>query len=163
MFGKGALIMVMGAVIIFSLYQLRLNRSVLSTTDNFNRQFTKTTISAASQSAMNYALNDVLNSGTTSNTYFIYSHNCTTLVKIQSLAGGDSVRTSVVSHGWIIDEYDIEWPVVYSGKGFKDETTVLYGVNNVSSTWLVDRKGILRYYCLKDDELRDAIIELIDE
>ena len=45
MFGKGALIMVMGAVIIFSLYQLKLNRSVLSTTDNFNRQFTKTSIS----------------------------------------------------------------------------------------------------------------------
>ncbi|MEJ2543323.1 MAG: hypothetical protein P8Y99_04590 [Calditrichaceae bacterium] len=106
MFGKGALIMVMGAVIIFSLYQLRLNRSVLSTTDNFNRQYIKTKISAASQSAMNYALNDVLNSGSTDKTYFIYSHNCTSLVKIKQLSGGDSVRTSVVSSGWVIDEYD---------------------------------------------------------
>jgi hypothetical protein len=106
MFGKGAMIMVMGAVIIFSLYQLKLNRSVLSTTDNFNRQYTRTTIEAASQSAMNYALNDVLNSGTMDNTYYIYTHDCTTLVKIKSLSGGDSVRTSVTSRGWVIDDFD---------------------------------------------------------
>ena len=106
MFGKGALIMVMGAVIIFSLYQLKLNRSILSTTDNFNRQYTRSSIESASQSAMNYAINDVLNSGTTSNTYNIYSHGCTTYVRIQSLSGGDSVRTSVTSSGWVVDEFD---------------------------------------------------------
>jgi hypothetical protein len=55
---------------------------------------------------MNYALNDVLNSGSTDKTYFIYSHNCTSLVKIKQMAGGDSVRTSVVSRGWVIDEFD---------------------------------------------------------
>jgi hypothetical protein len=108
MFGKGALIIVMGAVIIFSLYQLRLNRSILATTDNFNRQFTRTSVEAASQSAMNYALNDVLNNATVNANYSIYSKACTSFVKIKSLSGGDSVRASVLSRSWVVDEYDAE-------------------------------------------------------
>ncbi|MBN1406243.1 MAG: hypothetical protein JW956_00555 [Calditrichaceae bacterium] len=106
MFGKGALIMVMGAVIIFSLYQLKLNRSILSTTDNFNRQYTKTTLEAAAQSAMNYAINDVMNNGTTDRTYFIYSHNCTSQVKIEPFFSGEEVQATVVSNGWVVDEFD---------------------------------------------------------
>ena len=109
MFGKGALIMVMGAVIIFSLYQLKLNRSILSTTDNFNRQYTKTTLEAAAQSAMNYAVNDILKSPTGSTldkNYFIYSHNCTSQVVVKST--GNDVKASVVSNGWVVDEFDAE-------------------------------------------------------
>ncbi len=140
MFGKGALIMVMGAVIIFSLYQLRLNRSILSTTDNFNRQYTKTSISAASQSAMNYALNDVLNSGSTNKTYHIYSHNCTSLVKIRQLSGGDSVKTSVVSSGWVVDEYDSD-----KFRRAVDSTVALF-TNEVSMSqygwWTDDENGV---------------------
>ena len=108
MFGKGALIIVMGAVIIFSLYQLKLNRSVLSTTDNFNRQFTRTSIEAASQSAMNYAINDVLNNGSVDKSYFIYSTAGTTSVNIKSLSGGDSVRASVVTQAKVVDEFDAD-------------------------------------------------------
>jgi len=60
-------------------------------------------------------------------------------------------------------EKKLEWPVVFEGKGWKDETRELFGVNSIPSYWLVDKKGILRHFGLKGEELRNAIAQLINE
>lgn len=62
-----------------------------------------------------------------------------------------------------IKEKKLNWPIVFGGKGWKDETRELYGVTNIPSTWLVDKKGVLRYFCLKGNDLKNAIAELIKE
>jgi peroxiredoxin len=60
-------------------------------------------------------------------------------------------------------ENKIEWPIVFGGKGWQDETKEMFGVKNVPASWLIDKKGIVRYFCLKGVDLRNAIIELMNE
>ena len=62
-----------------------------------------------------------------------------------------------------IKEKNIQWKISFSGKGWDDETAKLYNVNSISSFWLVDRKGILRYFGLRGEKLREAIAKLVSE
>jgi len=96
MFGKGSLIVVLGAVIIFSLFQLKLSRSVLSSTDNFNYQFVKTSVHENALSAMNLGIQDIWQNKTTSASYNIISDACTSEVVITPV-GADSVKARVTS------------------------------------------------------------------
>lgn len=57
----------------------------------------------------------------------------------------------------------IEWELSFSGKGWDDDIVKLYGVNSIPSLWLVDRKGILRYFDVRGEDLRTAIEELVSE
>jgi hypothetical protein len=50
-----------------------------------------------------------------------------------------------------------------SGQAWNDPTVVRYGVNSIPSLWLIDKKGFLRSFDLKGEELRKAIIELLAE
>ena len=62
-----------------------------------------------------------------------------------------------------IKEKNIDWKISFSGKGWDDETAKLYNVNSIPSFWLVDKRGILRYFGLRGEKLREAIGELISE
>lgn len=62
-----------------------------------------------------------------------------------------------------LKKHNISWKIACSYKGWKDKTAILYGINATPSTWLIDRKGILRYYNLKGTELKGAIEKLISE
>ncbi|MCP4146408.1 MAG: redoxin domain-containing protein [bacterium] len=62
-----------------------------------------------------------------------------------------------------LKENDIKWAISFSGDGWKDETAKLYGVNSIPATWLVDKKGILRYVALRGPALKKAVMELIKE
>lgn len=63
-----------------------------------------------------------------------------------------------------LDKHNLSWPISCSYKGFyKDETALIYGINATPSTWLVDRKGILRYNEIKGNELKTAIESLLKE
>lgn len=58
----------------------------------------------------------------------------------------------------------LPWKIACTYKGFyKDESSILYGINSTPSTWLVDRKGVLRYNEIKGEELKTAIESLIKE
>ena len=46
-------------------------------------------------------------------------------------------------------------------KGWGDETAKLYRVNSTPSTWLIDRRGILRGVNLSGDNLTKAIVALL--
>ncbi len=58
---------------------------------------------------------------------------------------------------------NVGWKISFTGKGWDDDTARLYSVNSIPSTWLVDKKGMLRYFGLRGEELREAISELIAE
>jgi thiol-disulfide isomerase/thioredoxin len=62
-----------------------------------------------------------------------------------------------------IKQNNLEWRFSYSGKGWKDETVMRYGVNSIPSHWLIDKKGILRSFGLKGEKLRKAIALLLAE
>lgn len=62
-----------------------------------------------------------------------------------------------------LNKEDIQWKISCSGKEWKDETRKLYKVDGIPSTWLVDRKGVLRYSDLRGEELDKAIAKLIAE
>jgi peroxiredoxin len=63
-----------------------------------------------------------------------------------------------------LDKNSLPWPISCSYKGFyKDETALIFGINATPSTWLVDRKGILRYNEIKGEELKTAIESLLKE
>ncbi len=57
----------------------------------------------------------------------------------------------------------VKWEISFSGKGWDDDIVKLYGVNSIPSLWLVDRKGILRYFDVRGEDLRKAISELVSE
>ncbi|MCP2519892.1 redoxin domain-containing protein [Candidatus Aminicenantes bacterium AC-335-B20] len=62
-----------------------------------------------------------------------------------------------------IKEKNIQWKISFTGKGWDDDTAKLYNVNSIPSFWLVDKKGILRYFGLRGEKLRKAIFKLISE
>ncbi|MEL6823356.1 MAG: hypothetical protein AAFP70_16480, partial [Calditrichota bacterium] len=72
MFGKGALIVVLGFSMAFATYQLKLNSAVLSTRDNFNAYYIQTQVKQTAQNAINYGLNQMWLTDTTNATYNIH-------------------------------------------------------------------------------------------
>ncbi len=62
-----------------------------------------------------------------------------------------------------IDKYKLDWKHACSKKVWEDPTVIRYGVNSLPSYWLVDKKGILRSFGLKDRELQKAIAALLAE
>ena len=62
-----------------------------------------------------------------------------------------------------IKKDSLDWKFSLSGKVWKDETVMRYGVNSIPSHWLIDKRGILRSFGLKGEELRKAIALLVAE
>jgi peroxiredoxin len=60
-------------------------------------------------------------------------------------------------------EKGIAWPIISGGQGWNDETKNLYGVRMVPASWVIDKKGIIRYSQVKGNKLKNAIMELIME
>ena len=55
------------------------------------------------------------------------------------------------------------WPNIFSGKAFQDNIVKLFKINEIPSTWLIDKKGVLRYFGLSGLELKNKIAELVKE
>jgi len=62
-----------------------------------------------------------------------------------------------------IKTQNVKWSITYSGKGWGDDTVALYGVRSIPSTWLVDKKGVLRYFGIRGEELGTAVAKLLAE
>lgn len=62
-----------------------------------------------------------------------------------------------------MNDQKMAWPVFYSGKGWYDETSKMYGVNSIPSTWLIDKKGVLRYFALHGEDVYNKAKELLAE
>ncbi len=56
-----------------------------------------------------------------------------------------------------------EWNIAFSGKGWADETRILYGINSIPSYWVVDKKGVLRYFGWLETEMEEVVKKLLAE
>jgi len=105
MFGKGALIYVVGFAIIFGMYTMRLSNLAVRASDNFNEYYIEAQVHEAAQTAMNFAIEDVWQNETSSDAYSIVTNECSTRVTI-SEPSLDTVLVNVVSIGeYFDDEY----------------------------------------------------------
>ena len=57
----------------------------------------------------------------------------------------------------------LPWKISCSLDGWSDSTAKLYKINATPSTWLIDRRGVARYYAVGGEELRRAVEKLILE
>jgi thiol-disulfide isomerase/thioredoxin len=62
-----------------------------------------------------------------------------------------------------IDKYDMNWPQFYDGKFWQNELATLYGIKSIPATFLIDKKGNIRYKHLRGRQLEVAVKELLDE
>lgn len=72
-----------------------------------------------------------------------------------------SLDSSIKKAEEYINQYKLQWKHSCSGKVWKDETVTRYGVNSLPSLWVVDKKGILRSFDVKGEELRGVITVLL--
>ncbi len=74
-----------------------------------------------------------------------------------------SLDSSIKKAGDFIKQAQLQWKHSCSGKEWQDDTVNLYGVNSLPSLWVVDKKGILRSFDIKGEELRKVISALLSE
>lgn len=76
---------------------------------------------------------------------------------------GISLDESSAKFRGYVDEQDISWPQIFEGKGWNSQVGKLYAVNSIPATFLLDRKGKIRYRDLRGDDLYEAVKTLIAE
>ena len=76
---------------------------------------------------------------------------------------GISLDESSAKFRGYVDEQDISWPQIFDGKGWNSQVGKLYAVNSIPATFLLDRKGKIRYRDLRGDDLYEAVKTLIAE
>lgn len=103
MIGKGALLIVLGFISAFSVYQLKLTRTSVNATDNFNSQYERTLTHESALSAMNMGVTEVWDKKVTDSTFMVVLNNCSTSVSIASI-GLDTVRLKSKSWRYVFDE-----------------------------------------------------------
>lgn len=104
MFGKGSLIFVIGFALVFSVYQLNLNRLASGASDNFNEYYIETLVHESAMSAMNMAINEVwVTDDTTSASFTVQLPPCTSVVTLQP-SGGDTVMVKVVTRSSVFTD-----------------------------------------------------------
>jgi thiol-disulfide isomerase/thioredoxin len=62
-----------------------------------------------------------------------------------------------------VAQYKMTWPQYYDGKFWQNEVATLYGVKSIPATFLIDKKGKIRYKSLRGNQLESAVKKLLDE
>ncbi|MDD4857123.1 MAG: redoxin domain-containing protein [Candidatus Krumholzibacteria bacterium] len=57
----------------------------------------------------------------------------------------------------------MKWPQLYDGKYWLSDYAKLYAVGQIPATFLIDRKGIIRFKNVRGERLRDAVLQLVNE
>jgi len=103
MFGKGALIYVIGFSIIFSIYQLKLNQLTVRASDNFVSHYMGTIVHEEAMTATNIGISRVWETSTNNDTFTIVSPPCTSFVAISAI-GSDTVLVRTKTRSRIFDD-----------------------------------------------------------
>ncbi len=81
--------------------------------------------------------------------------------------GLEMVGISLDTDRKLLDEYlkesKLPWKIACSFNGWSDATAKLYRISATPTTWLIDRRGVVRYYDMRGDELRRAVEQLTQE
>jgi thiol-disulfide isomerase/thioredoxin len=72
----------------------------------------------------------------------------------------DNSRKKLVDY---IEEESLPWKFSYSGEAWQDPDAKNYGVNSIPSIWVIDRKGVLRAFDVRGEELEQLVAGLILE
>ncbi len=81
--------------------------------------------------------------------------------------GFDILGISMDNNRQALDNYlrdqDVKWRQVYDGRGWQSEIGQLYAISSIPSTFLIDKKGKIRYRNLRGDDLEKAVKVLLAE
>lgn len=119
MFGKGALIVILGFSIIFAVYQLNLRQKRISTSDDINLQYTRMRVQETAMSAMNVGINKIWNEDWTSGNFTFSVQGCTTTFTVNQ-PGSDTVYALAKAWGYVFDENTYQ----QSGQSLKVEDSI---------------------------------------
>lgn len=64
---------------------------------------------------------------------------------------------------YFIQDNKMEWPQLYDGKYWQSEYGKLYAVTSIPATFVIDKKGNIRFKNVRGEQLRDAVRQLLDE
>jgi len=107
MFGRSALIVVFGFILSFSIYQIRLNKAVLSAADTFNFYYMRTIVHEEALNAMNFGINKIWAEQATNDNFTIISNRCTSSVVIQETCLDTVIlKVNTWNYGFVQDHYD---------------------------------------------------------
>ncbi|MBD3288972.1 hypothetical protein GF337_09230 [candidate division KSB1 bacterium] len=107
MIGKSALIVVFGFILSFSVYQLRLNKALLSATDTFNYYYMKTLVHEEALNAMNFGINKIWQHEITDDNFTVTSNGCTSNVSIyETCLDTVLLKVKTWNYGFVQDHYD---------------------------------------------------------
>jgi peroxiredoxin len=59
-------------------------------------------------------------------------------------------------------KHEMPWPQFFDGKHWNNEISFRFGINSIPATWLIDKKGVLRYTDVRF-QLGSAVQKLLDE
>ncbi|MEJ2634406.1 MAG: hypothetical protein P8184_03830 [Calditrichia bacterium] len=105
MFGKGSVLVILGFILAFATYERKMNRAVMSSSDNFNTYYSKAVVHESAISSINYAINQLWSSADTSDNFTMVANGCTTNVSIFPL-NLDTIQVKAKSRGYVFeDEY----------------------------------------------------------
>jgi peroxiredoxin len=60
----------------------------------------------------------------------------------------------------VTEQMGMMWPQYCDGKGWQNEISSRYGINAIPTTWLVDKRGYVRYVSLRGKALLDRVLQL---
>ncbi len=107
MVGKGALIVVFGFILSFSIYQVRLNKAVISAADTFNYYYMRTVVHEEALNAMNFGVNKIWAEQTTNDNFTIISNGCTSNVYItETCLDTVMLKVNTWNYGFVEDHYE---------------------------------------------------------
>jgi len=76
---------------------------------------------------------------------------------------GVSLDRSRQAFDTYVSQNKIEWPQYFDGKYWNNEIATQYGVRSIPATYLIDKKGKIRYKSLRGRQLEDAVEKLLAE
>ena len=60
----------------------------------------------------------------------------------------------------VTEQMGMTWPQYCDGKGWQNEISSQYGIQAIPTTWILDKRGYVRYVGLRGKVLSDRIQEL---
>jgi len=62
-----------------------------------------------------------------------------------------------------IKDNKMSWPQIYEGKGWGSGIGQLYAVSSIPATYLIDKKGKIRFKNVRGEKLKQAVQQLVTE
>lgn len=139
MWGKGALIAILGFTMTFSFYKLNLSQSVITTDDHINVQYMRTILHQNAVSGINIGIHKAWNEGWSTGNFNIVENSCTTTVSATQISA-DSLLIKSNAWGYIHD-------VAY----FSENNTALQLRDSIAA-YFSTTMPVSRYFWYTEDE-----------